>query len=310
MASCVIRDVTDDADPASIDEALSSLLLSHKGNVSDFLITVFTFLQRKSNFFKTDEPKKRVLEALRSATGEQQPFKAGFLGSRPSTSKGEKHAISSAVQKKTENNIDPRGPSGFQPPADDHADKSETIDAKDNEMEGASKGLKPTEGRGAVFDHYSWSQTLGECTVLVPVAAGTKGRNLDVQIQKDYLKVGLKGQPAILDGRLSEAIKTEECVWNLADNIVEITLQKAEGMHWWKNVLVGEPEIDTQKVEPENSNLKDLDPDTRQTVEKMMFDQRQKALGLPTSDDLQKQEILKKFMAAHPEMDFSNAKMM
>ncbi|XP_016455434.1 protein BOBBER 2-like [Nicotiana tabacum] len=176
-----------------------------------------------------------------------------------------------------------------------------------------NKKLKPNKSNGLDMENYSWGQSLQEVTINVPIPFGTKSRFIIVEIKNTTLKVGLKGQPLIIEGAFFNSVKVDECYWSLEDQKeISILLTKQNKSDWWKSLLKGGPEIDTQKVEPEPSRLSDLDTETRAAVEKMMFDQRQKQMGLPTSEEITNQDMLKKFMEQNPDMakNFANAKMM
>ncbi|MCL7032808.1 hypothetical protein MKW94_007221 [Papaver nudicaule] len=161
----------------------------------------------------------------------------------------------------------------------------------------------PNKGNGLDMDKYSWTQTLQEVTISIPVPQGTKKISVSCEIKKNHIKVGLKGQPSIIDGDFFQSVKLDDCFWSIEDSKeISILLTKQNKTDWWKYLVQGEPEIDTQKVEPPTSHLSDLDPETRSTVEKMMFDQRQKAMGLPTSEETQKEELMKKFKGQLPDI--------
>ena len=137
---------------------------------------------------------------------------------------------------------------------------------------------------------------------------------LDVKIGVNDFKVSLKGKSdePMVSGKWHKKINAGESIWNIErdgqKSSLSVTIEKFEGKCWWNCLLQGDIEIDTQKVEPENSKLSDLDGETRSTVEKMMYDQAQKQMGKPTSEEQEKRAKLEQFMKAHPEMDFSKAK--
>jgi hypothetical protein len=103
-----------------------------------------------------------------------------------------------------------------------------------------------------------------------------KSKDLIIDYSPSKMKLGIKGEPFILKGDWPEKIKTEDTLWTIetidGKRVVQIQIEKSDKMKWWDSVIKGEPKINTKKIEPENSKLSDLDGETRQTVEKMMFD--------------------------------------
>jgi len=185
---------------------------------------------------------------------------------------------------------------------------------------------------------YKWTQTIQDLDITVSVPANLKGRDIVVDMKKTYLKVGVKGQEPVIDvrylalplpqspipnptnpilpqGPLPHEIHPSESTWTLepapaSTKEISLHLDKTNKMQWWASITTNAPYfLDTSKIEPENSKLGDLDGETRGMVEKMMYDQRQKEMGKPTSEEQGKLEMLEKFKREHPEMDFSNAKM-
>ncbi|KAF1974356.1 CS-domain-containing protein [Bimuria novae-zelandiae CBS 107.79] len=160
---------------------------------------------------------------------------------------------------------------------------------------------------------YKWTQTIKDLDVTISIDGKYKGRDLDVKLTRTHLKAGIKGQDPVIDGDLPHPIHVDDSTWTLetvpGGKEINIHLDKVNQLEWWAHVVTTAPKIDTSKIQPENSNLSDLDGETRGMVEKMMFDQRQKEMGKPTSDEQKKMDILKQFQEQHPEMDFSNAKM-
>jgi len=60
--------------------------------------------------------------------------------------------------------------------------------------------------------------------------------------------VAIKGGAKIVEGEFYNRIIVDDSFWTLEDGEVVLNLQKDNKMEWWKCVVKGDPEINTQKV--------------------------------------------------------------
>ncbi len=182
---------------------------------------------------------------------------------------------------------------------------------KDNhKIRYTEEGKQIPIGNGGSTSRYVWTQTLDEVTVHVPLPDGIRAKDLNVDIGSNSISIREKGESSSglyvllppIEGTLFARIRPSESTWTLetttsttANPTLKITtlqliLDKAIKT-WWETVISGDnPVIDTTMVDS-TRHIGSYDEETQAELRRIMFDQRQERLGLPTSQQIMLEEL-------------------
>lgn len=202
-------------------------------------------MQKHIKQFQADKEKQAKIEEQRKAVAEKAKAEkaAADLAKKEAEDAQtmevteEEAALIQAQEEARKAN--PAAATALEKDAEEKPEGTEEEEKKDDED--ANKQA-PNAGNGGKTDKYDWEQTLQEVTVNIPIPDGTTSKQLTVVIGNENLKVGIKGQPLMIDGALHKRVKKSDCIWTLETNdagqrILQVSLTKKDVQNWWSCVI-------------------------------------------------------------------------
>lgn len=280
------------------DEIFLSVLQS-QGKIEPFIDCFFKFLYRRTDFFLIQETAQQpygfpagIAEQIVSKTFKKyddlckDKLKKKLLESNDEiTKKIPKQAVSNKKSNQSLNSV------GAKP----LTSENECIDLKKKQEIFQANS---SSYNGAIRDQYSWSQTIKDLDVQVKINSSVKSsKDVKIKIEKSSLHVASRDSCGVwtdlIRDSLSWKIKPDECTWSLLPgDHIHIYLEKTEE-RWWEKLLDKEEKLDIKNMNPEKP-IEDLEPEAQAKIKQLMYDEQQKRLGLPTSEQQQYQDVLKK----------------
>ena len=133
--------------------------------------------------------------------------------------------------------------------------EQKVVEKKEGEEE-EEKGQAPI-GNGGSTDLYTWTQTLEEVQIYIPVENTLKGKDCKIELHTKNIKIIIKNI-LYFEGELCNKINSEDSLWTLetsqSQKHLHLTLEKWKTeWTWWNCICINHPSIDTSKINPEPS---------------------------------------------------------
>ena len=286
----------------AMDAPLIALASRSGGDLRKLLHAFFSFLHRRTDFyivhshseddvenskkmgFAPGQAEKMLLAAFRQFPLRKMPRQADMVKATKKSETPSSSAKPTANKNKSSSQNDKPSSSA---PASNEKDKDTktTKTTTTTTVRYTDDGLQVPVGNGGTTARYTWTQTLDECSVLVPTGPDRRAKDLDVTIRPTSIAVrSADGSVVLVDGPLTERIVPSESTWSLEGGVLVLVLYKHQKT-FWEAVLEGDEKIDTSQVDSRR-HIGEYDESTQAQLRKMIYDQSQSRKGLPTSDEV------------------------